>query len=37
MERAERAQETIEDEVLAPLARRHAWELFGLWWEGLAG
>jgi GMP synthase-like glutamine amidotransferase len=23
--------------VLAPLARHHAWELFGLWWEGLAG
>ncbi len=26
-----------QSEVLAPLARRHAWELFGLWWEGLAG
>jgi GMP synthase-like glutamine amidotransferase len=25
-----------QSEVLAPLARRHAWELFGLWWEGLA-
>jgi len=24
-----------QSEVLAPLARRHAWELFGLWWEGL--
>jgi len=22
---------------LAPRARDHAWELFGLWWEGLAG
>jgi GMP synthase-like glutamine amidotransferase len=26
-----------QSEVLAPLARRHAWELFGLWWEGLTG
>jgi GMP synthase-like glutamine amidotransferase len=25
-----------QSEVLAPLARHHAWELFGLWWEGLA-
>jgi GMP synthase-like glutamine amidotransferase len=25
-----------QSEVLAPLARGHAWELFGLWWEGLA-
>jgi GMP synthase-like glutamine amidotransferase len=25
-----------QSEVLAPLARRHAWDLFGLWWEGLA-
>ena len=25
-----------ESELRAPLARRHAWELFGLWWEGLA-
>jgi GMP synthase-like glutamine amidotransferase len=25
-----------ESERRAPLARRHAWELFGLWWEGLA-
>jgi GMP synthase-like glutamine amidotransferase len=26
-----------ESERRAPLARRHAWELFGLWWEGLSG
>jgi GMP synthase-like glutamine amidotransferase len=25
-----------ESELRAPLAREHAWELFGLWWEGLA-
>ena len=25
-----------QSEMLAPMARRHAWELFGLWWEGLA-
>jgi GMP synthase-like glutamine amidotransferase len=24
-----------QSELLAPRARRHAWELFGLWWEGL--
>ena len=25
-----------ESELRAPLARRHAWELFELWWQGLA-
>jgi len=25
-----------QSDVFAPLARRHAWDLFGLWWEGLA-
>jgi GMP synthase-like glutamine amidotransferase len=25
-----------ESELRAPLARRHAWELFATWWEGMA-